>query len=146
MIMNFFYILWKDSWCVIHRGIILIHECINILKTLSQIVPEEVALERMSESRLRHRWLPKDVGTSANVVHRWTRGRTRGGDGGGGRNGTGYHDSTRIGGVVGGERRFPEGEDHSTTREEHTEHPLHRGTHDTTFEGVQVMCYFLYPV
>lgn len=43
---------------------------ISILKTLSQIVPEEVALERMSESRLRHGRLPKDVGTSANVVQR----------------------------------------------------------------------------
>lgn len=71
---------------------------------MSQIVPEEVALERMSESRLRHGRLPKDVGTSANVVQRRTRGRTRGGGGRGGRNGSGYYDSTRIGGVVGGER------------------------------------------
>lgn len=93
----------------------------------------------MPESRLRHRRLSKDVGTNANVVQRWTRGRTRGGGGRGGRNGNGYYDPTRIGGVVGGERRFSEGEDHSATREEHTGHPLHRGAHDTTFEGVQVM-------
>lgn len=107
---------------------------------MSQIVSEEVALERMSESRLRDGRLPKDVGTSANVVQRWTRGRSRGGDGGGGRTGRNSdYDSTRVGGVVGGERRFSEGKDYPTTRETDTEHPLHRGAHDKTFEGVQVM-------
>lgn len=117
-----------------------IENYIQYIRNVSQIVPKEVALERMPESRLRHRRLPKDVGTNANVVQRWTRGRTRGGGGRGGRNGNGYYDPTRIGGVVGGERRFSEGEDHSATREEHTGHPLHRGAHDTTFEGVQVIC------